>query len=596
MPHSSKRNRNLPLEIAQQIAELLTARDLINAGSSWSFFYASFSSEKIWQTAYTKLLDGYPIDQFVITDAVRNVKRLKFIQFDALEDSKFCHLEDWVQSWKQRCVFAVHILHVQGQMVSVARQKSEEFKPPRSTPLYDSAFIQSIEAEAGAPLPIDFVLYLLNFAHHLTCGVDKNVPKMGLASGSTFTDESNWRRVIKLTQFRNKHEADHDFIQEERLEGLSEATIDFLNHTKIVCFSLTEHRYNNGLEYLSLLVSTKSDLQDQLPPFVDKDTLHVDLQAMDKGIGKVFTGGMWATDTFHFRPPDDMDDRYQLFPTAESFTDYWIQYIATIITIGKLPSLDMPGYNDLMTGLPRSPGIPMSVLLPQGKGWSVANYLPIYYSWESQYHFPSFNAYLEDQYSRPSVGVTKAFDNPENVQFPHIPIDITSGFNKRHWKPYWQHLMSLIRMDLPASFVHLQNGEMPEALDINSAIYQVQQRMIDDWIKSTPSSVKEHRQPSDFEMERTRKATNDLMPLIKLVRERLPIVLYYEPAEYGISQLLMYKYLVDHLSSLEQKIYKYSAEDLVIVEHRLRHHLYYWRRDCKGHSDAAGLEIDWTEV
>ncbi|KAG2177511.1 hypothetical protein INT44_008022 [Umbelopsis vinacea] len=591
-----KRNRNLPLEIAQKIAKLLTAQDLLNACSSWSFFYTLFSSEKIWKTAYTKLLDGYPVDQFVITNAVRNVKRPKFVQFDALEDSKFWHLDDWTQSWKQRCVFAAHILHVQGQMVSVAQQKSEEFKFPRSTPLYNNTFIQKIEAEVEAPLPIDFVLYLLKFAHHLTCEMDKNVPKMDLASGSLFANKSNWQRFIRLTQFRNKNEADHDFIQEERLEGLSEATVDFLNHTKIVCFSLAEHRSSNGLEYLCLLVGTKPDLHDQLPPSVDKETLHVDLQAMDKGIGKVFTGGTWETDTFNFRPGDDMDDRYQLYPTAESFTDYLIQYIATVITIGAVPSLNTPGYNDLMTALPRSPGIPISVLSPQGKGWSVANYLPIYYSWESQYHYPSLHAYLEDQYTNPSMGVTKAFDNPGNVQFRDIPIDITSGFNKRHWKPYWQHLLSLKGMDMPTSLERLQRGNIPEALDINPDIYNIQQRMIDDWIKTTPSSVKEHKQPSDFEMERIRKATLHLMPFIKLVRERLPLVLYYEPAEYGISQLLMYKYLLDHLSSLKQNNCKYSAEELEIIEARLRCHLYYWRRDCKDHGDAAGLEIDWAEV
>ncbi|KAI9281795.1 hypothetical protein BC943DRAFT_362899 [Umbelopsis sp. AD052] len=456
-------------------------------------------------------------------------------------------------------------------MVSVAQQKSEEFKPPRSTPLYNNTFIQNIEAEVEAPLPIDFVLYLLKFAHHLTCEMDKNVPKMDLASGSLFADKSNWRRVIRLTQFRNKNEADHDFIQEERLEGLSEATVDFLNHTKIVCFSLAEHRSN-------------------------KETLHIDLQAMDKGIGKVFTGGTWETDTFNFRPGDDMDDRYQLYPTAESFTDYSIQYIATVITIGAVPSLDIPGYNDLMTALSRSPGIPISVLSPQGKGWSVANYLPIYYSWESQYHYPSLHAYLEDQYTNPSMGVTKAFDNPGNVQFLDIPIDITSGFNKRHWKPYWQHLLSLKGMDMPTSLERLQRGNTPEALDINPDIYNIHQRMIDDWIKTTPSSVKEHKQLSDFEMERIRNATLHLMPYIKLVRERLPLVLYYEPAEYGISQLLMYKYLLDHLSSLKQNNSKYSAEELEIIEARLRCHLYYWRRDCKDHGDAAGLEIDWAEV
>lgn len=477
MTQDNKRNSKLPLEIALQIAELLTAQDLLNAGSSWKFFYATFANEKIWETAYTKLLDGYPVDHFIITDAVRNVKRPKFVQFDALEDSTFCQLEDWVQSWKQRCVFAVHILQVQGQMVSAAHQKSQWFKPPRSTPLYDSAFIQNIESEAEAPFPIDFVLFLMNFAHHLTFDIDKDQPRAALASGSTFADESKWRDVIESTQFCNYNDADPENIQEERLEGLSEATIDFLNQTKTVCFSLAASVDDGvGHNFLSLLVSTKSDLQDQLPPLVDKETLRVDLQAMDKGIGKVFGNVTWAEAT------------YQLFPIAESFTDYLIQYIATVITTGRVALYEENGYNDLMTALPRSQGLPVSVILPQGKGWDVANYLPIYYSWEKESPFPSINACTSNQpeITDPTWVVTKAFDNPDNVQFPDPPIDIMSGSYKRHWKPYWQHLMSRNGMDMPTSLVHLEKRDMPESHGINSDIYQVQQRRINDWIQSTP--------------------------------------------------------------------------------------------------------------
>jgi hypothetical protein len=143
-------NTKLPLEKFLQIVDLLPVQDLLNAGSSSKFLYVTFSSELIWKAAYTKLLEGYPVDQFVITDAVRNVKRPKSVEFDALEKSECCHLEDWVQSWKQRCVFAAHILQVQGEMVTKAQPMPNCLHPPRSTPFYDSAFIQSVESKSEA--------------------------------------------------------------------------------------------------------------------------------------------------------------------------------------------------------------------------------------------------------------------------------------------------------------------------------------------------------------------------------------------------------------------------------------------------------------
>lgn len=80
----------------------------------------------------------------------------------------------------------------------------------------------------------------------------------------------------------------------------------------------------------------------------------------------------------------------------------------------------------------------------------------------------------------------EAFNNPENVRMPDPPMDIISGWYKRPWKPYWQHLMYQEDADMPLSSFQLEKRTIPEKQEINSVIYQLQQRMLSDWIESTP--------------------------------------------------------------------------------------------------------------
>jgi hypothetical protein len=78
------------------------------------------------------------------------------------------------------------------------------------------------------------------------------------------------------------------------------------------------------------------------------------------------------------------------------------------------------------------------------------------------------------------------------------------------------------------------------------------------------------------------------MPMIELYRERLPVVLYYTADENGLEDLWMYKYLLGHLACLENNTFIYSAEDLVIVTHRLRHSMVVGR--TIQYSDGCGVE------
>ena len=100
---------------------------------------------------------------------------------------------------------------------------------------------------------------------------------------------------------------------------------------------------------------------------------------------------------------------------------------------------------------------------------------------------------------------------------------------------------------------------------------------------------------SDFELESVRKATAKLIPLVELFRQRLPVLLYYAPPRLSIRPLYIYKYLLDHLSCLEQNSYKYDTSQLRRLHTPVRIYLAYMSR-WQSNSDAAGLEIDWTPL
>jgi hypothetical protein len=119
--------------------------------------------------------------------------------------------------------------------------------------------------------------------------VELYVPEPNLATGLPFIVENNWKNAIQRTQFCNYIATQPEDIQEKWLEGLSEATVEFLNQTKMVCFARPpEDNFSEDDNWLSLMVSTRSDLQAQQPRLVDKKTLQINLQAINNGIGKVF--------------------------------------------------------------------------------------------------------------------------------------------------------------------------------------------------------------------------------------------------------------------------------------------------------------------
>jgi hypothetical protein len=387
-------------------------------------------------------------------------------------------LDDWTQSWKQRSVFAVHVLNIQREVTLAAQKKTMMFDPPASAPLYSASFIQNIELALGAPFPIDFVLFLLYYSSYLTFSAIDSHPPCALASGPIFQQEPWWKSTNAIIQFSTVYPRQSSSYSSKRLQDLSQASIEFMYSTRMACFGLADWTFGFPTkEFLTLLLDANWNLQDQVPAGVSRHGLRVDFEGIKSGIGKVFR-------------QTQENKTFELCCIAESFTDYLVQYVATTITTGYLPSWTLMGYNDLMSTLPRLDGLPVSILMPQAQEWRIAHYLPIYYSQEMICRFPTYEAhvYYDSYADNLSWLAAEDLDNPERIHLPDPPVHIANGFYTRRWQPYWQHVVAQNGIDVPKSLLELEklSVSQPASQHINQDIYQLERQLIDDWIQTMP--------------------------------------------------------------------------------------------------------------
>lgn len=75
-------------------------------------------------------------------------------------------LVDWKVSWKQRTVYVSHAMHIQQELVSTLTQRTNIFVPSTAA-IHNASSITKMERSLGATLPMDFVIFLTHFAHHL---------------------------------------------------------------------------------------------------------------------------------------------------------------------------------------------------------------------------------------------------------------------------------------------------------------------------------------------------------------------------------------------------------------------------------------------
>lgn len=467
---------SLPVTLRLCIAQYLTAQELQAASSSCKMLYQFFAHQDIWENAYTSLLNGYPKTKFFITHLVRNVQRPDLVRFAKPLTVQW--LEDWTTSWKQKTIFILHILKVQGEVVSAVRQKADIFEPPRQYPLYDSSFIAALESHLGALLPIDFVLFLLDFAHKITfqTGRDEHRQRALLASGMTFEERWNWQEAIDEIYFAECDETDVLTIDEtgdetsfDRDRLLTTSSRAYLNEMTIACFSLINSMYEGEhKEYVGLILDADQTLEDGMPKAIEETELEVDFESMKNGAGKVVYNAFFRRHT------------YELKAIAESFTDYLVQWGSVITVIGYIPKIGQAGYADIKSQLPRHPKSLSSILLPQYHNWSVGNYAPIYFS---------IDRTPESSTTRYSCGETPVH---WDSRWPDPPNSMMHGCSKRYWKPYIISIAS--KGQMLKSLQELEREENPKysgspyqpTFQLNIAMYDVQKQMIDDWVDLTP--------------------------------------------------------------------------------------------------------------
>ncbi|KAM3579667.1 hypothetical protein VKS41_007754 [Umbelopsis sp. WA50703] len=584
--------QKLPLDIGIQIAGYLTAQELVNASASCKFFYTYFANQAVWESAYRELLKGYPADRFVITDVVKRVKRPNYVTFHSTQKPQVVWLKDWRTSWKQRTVFVLHVLNVQRQLVAIAQQQTRVFKPALTAPLYDSNFILQMEEHVGAIFPIDFVLFLQNFAHYLMIDFDPEFPKAALASGSMFENEQSWKQAIQRSHFRVFNTGDTEQQQPERTQHLSDAAVEYLNGLKSVCFSMlrTTNDFSEGEDYLSLVLDIDSNLQDQVPPIAAHDFILVDFASIENGIGKVAYSQLLEGQGCRFSC------------IAESFTDYLIQYDAVIMKLGILPDVRDDGYSDLVSPLPRFPGLPKSILLPQHEGWNVANYSPLFFTKDRDRIFRTTGSTLLSM-------IYESSRFQWDLNLPDPPYNMINGFSQAWWEPY-SVPEAQRNGKIPTSFKELKDKEIPkpETRQMTVDIYHIEQQMIDDWLEKATTATGYATEARDAEaVEQVRQRTSQIMSLFEIFKARLPAMLYYSPIISCHKFLFFYKNFIDHLRALDHNEYKYSVEELQIVEEQLRNHLNfvhpYALKTTRGRfgygielDGISELAIDWSRV
>ncbi|KAJ2956680.1 hypothetical protein NQZ79_g7515 [Umbelopsis isabellina] len=605
MPQSDNESHtNIPLEIWYAIAEFLTIQDLLNASATCKSWYMSMATEKIWKASYKVFMKGYSLDHFLVPDQVKNVRRHTFIQFNSLQTTKFECLEDWTKSWKQRSVFLNHVLKIQNEVVSALQQRTPEVFAAMDASIYDASSINRMEEYLGASFPIDFVLFMMHFAHYLTMKEYSWWPLVSLASGISFQN-ANWRSRTSQIQFRS-----YENEQSERgsVRVIHHTTCDFLTKTKFVCMaSPRKVGPDLGEDCLTLLIQNASEGHDQVPDVLKTDSLMADCKAIKQGLGKVFI----ITDRWSWSRG--------VYYVSESFTDYLLQYAASLLTVGPVPPEGISNSTDFFSRLPKLESLRPSVLFPQPNDYNIASYMPLCLSWDRM-NYPDLAPSLENGWesSDPTITSNIKFDNPERIAFHGLSDDLIAGFDKRNWVPYYSYKASQDVANLPKSLldVKLQTAPITKTVQIDREIYEFLQRKIEDWYKSTPCTTQASAISDDYEFQLVKRKTRSLQHVFTMFQSRLPIEVYYNRNENAAIYLYTYKYYRDHLACLEQNHYKYSQDELRIIFKRLISHLnqlrsdyqnpVYLRRDKhvrKGQPkkryliDASQIsEINWSEV
>jgi hypothetical protein len=469
----------IPLDVWLDITPHLQPQDVLNASMTCRDWYIGLAHQRVWQAIYDTVLPGYPSNNFLIPHSVENVKRLDFIPLD---DDEPHFLEHWPQSWKQRTVYVQHIIHIQSSAVSVLRKRTNTFEEDiAEEPFNDITKINDMEQFLDSAHPIDLVIFMYHFAHHLRVKQPDRYAElvMPLASGTQFDADWVWKKMVNMFDIK-QFDRECSRVRPKRMENFPQPAADFFFSLKLAPFARYSEYEGDGHKDGLFVMLSKNDLPpSDLPDHVANNEYRINFSNICNGLGKVFYVSVMEP------------YKYQIHYVSESFTDYFIHYTGVALEYGSVPQYELHmGVNDLIVPLSRDQSPRKSILLPQPKDWDIGSYFPTYYTQERNITIPYFFDTLDRRYSE-ETKATKPyppFDNPDAIKLSYPPRELFNGAMVMKWKPYHDLLASQNLSPNRNRLVDFGSGEFPKRkqIEINQDIYDLLQRKAQEWMTSTP--------------------------------------------------------------------------------------------------------------
>ena len=264
-------------------------------------------------------------------------------------------------------------MHVQSKAVKALRENTPSFEENSKAPILDMARIKEMEDIMQSAMPIDLVVYMYHFAHHLPViqlGIHKEEDALPIASGEAFESTDEWQKLYDKFDIRH-YMRYRPRTPQFRLQKVSRTTMNYMLQFKFAPFAqLDDYECDDLKSGLTVMLSKNDSPPADLPPFVATDGYEINLESTINSIGKAFI--------MH-----SQDGGYVLQYVGESFTDYFVQYTGVALNYGKVPLWQEEGIGDLTVDLPRDHSPRISVLLPQPIDcWDINSYFPTYFTHE----------------------------------------------------------------------------------------------------------------------------------------------------------------------------------------------------------------------
>ncbi|KAH8552970.1 hypothetical protein BGW37DRAFT_487893 [Umbelopsis sp. PMI_123] len=468
----------LPIDVWMAITPHLQAQDVLNLSFTCRQWYKDLADQQLWEAVYKNVLPEYPTSHFLVPDSVEKVKRRDFISLNGSEPRR---LDQWSKSWKQRTVYVQHIINIQTRIVSSLRLRTNAFEPVIPKPIHDIARVHKMEAYLKSALPIDMVIFMVYFAHHVRPRPNTSLSGMtygyslSILSSDEFLCEKKWEDMVhevSWLRFDVKFPLQNE---KRRLYHISRGTRQFLNQLRFAPFARVSKagNYRGSNIALSVMLSKNQDPPSDLPNTVTNQVYRLDTKHMPNAVGKVF---ITLTRANH---------RYDTHLVSESFTDYLLQYAGVVLEYGDIPIAGDMRQIDLMVRLPR-PQIPKpSILLPQPPYWDICHYLPTC--------FPKLDVPLNPLPDRSDISqVMSSITAYERLidmeKLPSIPIPIpTKYINSSIYKYHWNTCYGLLVLRNPLTISkRLVDCSIRNGIDIDQVSYDMLEYIAQEWITATP--------------------------------------------------------------------------------------------------------------